>query len=250
MSTAVGQAFIVGAQRCGTTSLATALVANPGVVLTEPRSPEPKVFLTPGAGAHPDEYVARWYGHTGPQTRLRVEKSASYLESAVACEEIARAFPDARIVVLLRDPVDRAVSHWGYSQANGVEDLPLADALDPAAEDRPWDRDRISVSPFRYLSRGRYVDDLPRWLDAFGRDAVHVLILEDLLAEPERFADLEGDLGLEPGAGFSVEERHNAGEGTPAPDDGTRDRLAAWFADANADLAELLGRPLDRWTRP
>src|SRR5690349_19101236 len=99
MSRAVGQAFIVGAQRCGTTSLATALERHPHVALAQPRRPEPKVFLTPGAGAHADEYVARWYGHADADTRLRVEKSTSYLESDVACAEIARAFPDARILV-------------------------------------------------------------------------------------------------------------------------------------------------------
>ena len=243
----VGQAFIVGAQRCGTTSLATALERHPNVVLAQPRRPEPKVFLIPGAADHVDEYVDRWYGHAGPDTRLRVEKSTSYLESDVACGEIARAFPDARIIVLLRDPVDRAVSHYGFSQEQGAESLPMAEALDPAAEGRPWDREVISVSPFHYLSRGRYAEDLPRWLDTFGRDSVHVVILEDLLAEPERFSELERDLGLEPGNGFSAEERHNAAEGDITLDVETRARLAAWFADANADLAERLGRPIDQW---
>src|SRR4051812_40385911 len=122
MSRAVGQAFIVGAQRCGTTSLATALERHPHVALAQPRRPEPKVFLTPGASDHVEEYLARWYAHAGPDTRLRVEKSTSYLESDVACREIARAFPEARIVVLLRDPVDRATSQYGFSVQEGVEE--------------------------------------------------------------------------------------------------------------------------------
>ena len=76
-----------------------------------------------------------------------------------------------------------------------------------------------------------------------------MVLLEDLIAEPDRFADLEAALGLDPGAGVRRRsERHNAGEGDVVLDDGTRARLAAWFADANADLAELLGRPIDRWT--
>jgi hypothetical protein len=246
----VGQAFIVGAQRSGTTSLTTALERNPQVALAQPRNPEPKVFLDPAAGDDPDGYVARWYAHAGPGTRLRLEKSTSYLESEVACAGIARAFPVAHVVVQLRDPIDRAVSQYRFSRKAGVEDLPLTEALDPAQEGRPWDRSAISVSPYRYLSRGRYVDDLRRWFDRFGRDRVHVVVLEDLLAEPERFHDLERALGLDPGSAFRVEERHNAGEGDEALDPGARARLAAWFADANADLAELLGRPLDRWTRP
>ncbi len=245
-----GQAFIVGAQRSGTTSLAAALEDHPEVALARPRSPEPKVFLTPGASDDVKGYLATYFGHAGPDTRLRVEKSASYLESDVACAEIGRAFPDAHILVLLRDPVDRAISHWAFSRANGVEDLGLEAALDPDAEDRPWDTDAISVSPFRYLSRGRYVDDLRRWSEAFGPERLHVVIFEDLLAEPDRFVELEVALGLTPGSGFSADERHNAEERAESLDERDRARLAAWFADANADLAELLGRPIDRWTHP
>ena len=244
------QAFIVGAQRCGTTSLATALEGHPQVALAEPRRPEPKVFLAPGAADDVDAYVARWYGHAEPGTRLRVEKSTSYLESDRACAEIARGFPEAHIVVLLRDPVDRALSQYGFSVAQGAEDLSLPEALDPAAEARPWDTEAISVSPFHYVARGRYADALRRWFAAFDREQVHVLILEELLAEPERFTELQRDLGLDPGPGFAVEERHNAGEGELVLDDGVRADLVARFADANADLAELLGRPIDCWTRP
>ena len=239
------QAFIVGAQRCGTTSLATALERHPQVAFAQPRRPEPKAFLRPGAA---DGYVERFYGEVGPGVRLRCEKSTSYLGSDLACRQIAEAFPDAHILVMLRDPVDRAVSQYGFSRAAGVEDLPPAEALAPAAEDRPWDTDAISVSPYEYLRRGRYAEDLPRWLDAFS--SVHVVLLEDLVAEPDRYGRLLADLGLDPapGAEFEPEERHNAGEGDLVLDAGTRARLAAWFADDNADLAALLGRPITRWT--
>jgi hypothetical protein len=84
-------------------------------------------------------------------------------------------------------------------------------------------------------------------LATFGPEAVEVIILEDLLAEPERFGAVEAALGLDPGPGFAARERHNAGESDVTLDDGTRARLVAWFADANADLAERLGRPIDRW---
>jgi hypothetical protein len=242
----LAQAFLVGAQRCGTTSLATALERHPQVAFAQPRRPEPKFFLRPGAASAVDTYLARYYPDVGPETRLRCEKSTSYLESDLACAQIAEAFPAAHILVVLRDPVDRAVSHYRFSRSEGIEVLSLEEALDPDAESRPWDREAISVSPYRYLSRGRYLDDLGRWQRTFG-DAVHVVILEDLLAEPERYAELEAALGLDPGPVFEPHERENAGEGDVNLDDDTRARLAAWFADANADLAERLGRPIDRW---
>jgi hypothetical protein len=247
-ATEPGQAFIIGAQRCGTTSVATALARHPDVALAQPLRPEPKWFLEPGSADTVDAYLARHYPEIAAGARLRLEKSTSYLESDVACTEIARAFPDARLVAVLRDPVDRALSHYAFSRAGGVEELSVAEALDTAAEHRAWDRSAISVSPYRYLTRGRYIDDLRRWDETFGPDAVHVVILEELLAEPEQFAGLEAALGLAPGPAFVSGDQHNAGEETPHLDDGTRARLAAWFADANADLAERLGRPIERWT--
>jgi hypothetical protein len=245
-----GQAFIVGAQRCGTTSLATALERHPHVAFAQPRRPEPKCFLVPGAADDVGAYLARFYADAGPEVRLRCEKSTSYLGSDLACGQIAEAFPNAHVVVLLRDPVDRAVSHYRFSRSAGVEDLPIEEALEPSAEDRPWDTAAISVSPYRYLTRGRYVDDLGRWFSAFPRSAVHVELLEDLIAEPSRFTTLLGVLGLDPvpGAAFAPELRHNASEGDVALDTGARARLAAWFADANADLASMLGRPITRWS--
>jgi hypothetical protein len=70
------------------------------------------------------------------------------------------------------------------------------------------------------------------------------------MEEPRRYEELLADLGLDPAAsaGFAPEERHNAGEGDLVLDGATRARLADWFADANAELAELLGRPTTRWT--
>lgn len=242
------QAFIVGAQRCGTTSVATALARHPEVALAQPLRPEPKWFLEPGAADRVEAYLARHFAEVEPGTRLRLEKSTSYFESDVACTEIARAFPAARIIVVLRDPVARALSNYAFSRANGVEDLPVQEAVTPEAEGRPWDRETISVSPFRYLTRGRFIDDLHRWDDTLGPDAVHIVILEDLIAEPGRFADLAATLGLTSGPAFAPSDRHNASEGEVTLDDGTRARLADWFADANADLAERLGRPIERWT--
>ncbi len=242
------QAFIVGAQRCGTTSLATALERHPQVAMAQPRRPEPKWFLDPDAADGVDEYVRRYYAHVVPGTRLRCEKSTSYLESDLACRQIHAAFPSAKIVVVLRDPVDRALSHYRFSRGEGVEDLPVDQAFDLEAERRPYDDAVMSVSPYRYLSRGRYVDDLRRWDETFGREALHVVILEELLASPDAFRELETFLGLDPGPPFSARERHNASEDATALDAGTRARLAAWFADANAELAAWLGRPIDAWT--
>ncbi len=239
------QAFIVGAQRCGTTSVAAALASHPHVALAEPLRPEPKFFLTPGAGARVEEYLARHFRDLDEGVRVRLEKSTSYLDADLAREEVAEAFPEAKIVVVVRDPVARAASHYAFSVANGFEDLGPEAALTSEAEARPWAAEEVSTSPYAYLSRGRYAEQLAPWDEAF--TDVHVVVLEDLLAEPGRFADVEAFVGVEPQVRFDPDERLNRGTPPELPA-AVRERLVAWFAEPNAALAQRLGRPLDRWT--
>jgi Sulfotransferase family len=238
------QAFIVGAQRCGTTSVAAALGRHPQVALAQPLRPEPKAFLQPGAGASVAGYLERFYGEVSAEVRVRLEKSTSYLDSAVARDEVARAFPDARIVVVVRDPVARAASHYAFSVANGLEDLPPEEALRAEAEIRPFTADEVSTSPFAYVSRGRYAEQLAPWDETF---AVHVVVLEELVAEPGRFAELEAFLGVDHRVCFDPHERRNQGDPPELPE-AVRRRLAEGYAEPNAALARRLGRPLDRWT--
>jgi Sulfotransferase domain len=242
------QAFIVGAQRCGTTSVATALGRHPQVALAEPLRPEPKFFLEPGAVGEVACYLDRYFPERGDHLRVRVEKSTSYLGSDRACTQIAEAFPAARIVVVVRDPVARAASHYAFSRAHGHEDLDPDAALRQEAEDRPWDAAAVSESPFAYLTRGRYIDHLARWDEAFGSNRVRVVVLEDLVAEPEGFEGLEAFLGVEPAVRFDPTERHNEVDDRIELSDAVRTRLRAYFAEPNAALARRLGRPLDRWS--
>ena len=75
---------------------------------------------------------------------------------------------EAHVVVVLRDPVERAVSNWRFSTENGLETRPLEDgAAREPGRPAPWDPAVTSVSPFAYLERGRYVDYLEPWVGAF-----------------------------------------------------------------------------------
>jgi len=153
---------------------------------------------------------------------------------------------EPEVVVLLRDPVRRAVSHWRFSTANGFETRSLEEALLADLDgDQQWDRRRSSVSPFAYLRRGRYAEHIESWSAAFP-STTHVLFTEELLADPAVLPALVADLGLDP-------------DRTPAPDDepvnatpGTDQRLGAgvtrtlegYFEEHNERLAGQLGRPL------
>ena len=111
---------------------------------------------------------------------------------------------EPHVVVVLREPVQRAVSNWRFSTENGLETRSLEEALradigrraamGPAA---------TSVSPFAYLRRGRYVDYLGPGSATFP-DTTHVLFLEELLTDSAVLTELFGDLGRRPGAGAST----------------------------------------------
>ena len=133
-----------------------------------------------------------WTGMRRPSSltpsprQIRGEKSVGYLESAVAADRIVATLPHARIVAILRDPIERAVSNYRFSVANGLEDRSIEAALgaDPpeVEHDGGWfvvgDR-RIAANPFDYRRRGHYVEDLRRYAASFGRERMHVMVFED-----------------------------------------------------------------------
>ena len=244
MSHAVRHFLVVGAQRCGTTWLHDQLAAHPQIAMARPARPEPKVFLGPDP-VDVDAYRARYFAHAG-DAELLGEKSTSYLESATAPDRVAEALGEARIVVQLRDPVARAVSNWSFSRDHGVETRPLSEALLANLEGpAPWDPESSSVSPFAYLERGRYADDLARWCDRF---PVRVLVLEEMLAEPSGIAGLYRWLGVADGVRPDPDGPVNASSPVGEDlDDELVARLRDYYSDSDAALARMLGRDLP-WT--
>src|SRR5262245_47433435 len=155
MSASANHFFIVGAQRCGTTYLCHLMDEHPAIEMAKPFRPEPKYFLR-DVSLQDDltRYESTFFGRK-PGARLRGEKSTSYMESRAAAERLAAWFPQAKIVFVLRDPIDRAMSHYWFSVQNGLETLPMAEAFRREEERRDnFDPARLSVSPFAYLSRG------------------------------------------------------------------------------------------------
>ena len=238
--------FVVGFQRCGTTLLAELLDAHPQIEMARPLRPEPKHFLSDDAGVDTAEYRRRWFG-AEPGARVLGEKSTSYVEHPDALDRINAVLPQSRFLVMLRDPVWRAVSHYRFSRQNGLEHLPLEEALTAEAESRDWDPDATSVSPHAYLSRGRYIDRLGPWLNATG-DRTEVLVLEELIDDADSLARAWTLLGVD-----QVElsdwalRRYNASSGADAVSQRVLAELTKAFSESNRELAALLGRPLDSW---
>jgi hypothetical protein len=243
--------LVIGAQRSGTTYLHTLLDAHPQITMARPARPEPKVFLSAEkTGRGLDWYRRTFFAHATDELVLG-EKSTSYIEAPRAAERAREVLGDADIVVLLRDPVDRAVSNWRFSTDNGLEARPLEVALqENLTGSSGWDSSATSVSPFAYLERGRYADHLAPWWAAY-QDSVRVVFLQELLDDPATLSGLYRTLGVDPafrppGVRTVVNQ---SSEPAPVLPDELRARLDDYFAASNAVLSRRLGRALP-WSPP
>lgn len=179
---------IAGAQKSGTTALAHFLSQHPDIAMA---MSEGHVFDAPDYSADwtPAEIDQHYHGRFGPGDgkSLHGESTPVYLFLPDVPGELARYNPDLKIVVALRDPVQRAVSHYVMERARGKERLPLWLALlaEPFRLRRRGDpRGRESaVRRHSYRSRGLYSRQLRNLYGVFPQDRVLVLRTEDLLAD-------------------------------------------------------------------
>ena len=238
--------LVVGAQRCGTTYLHTMLDAHEQVTMARPANPEPKVFCSDEATARGAQWYRDTYFAHADDELLLGEKSTSYLEDPDAPARAAGMLGDVHVLVILRDPVKRAISNWRFSTDNGLETRSLETALsENLAGPRAWDPSRTSVSPFAYVERGRYVDYLDPWMSTFPATS-HVLFLEELLEDGHLPDDLWAALGVAPElAPRGQEDAVNQSPGEPpvlAPE--ILGTLEEYFEKSNQALRAYLGRDL------
>jgi hypothetical protein len=145
------------------------------------------------------------------------EASTRYLYSKEAPSLIADEVGDARIVAILRNPVDFIASLHAHKLAGGTEDLErLEDAL--AAEDDRHAGRRIPPDSNPHLAtyrdRARFGEQLPRWFDTFGRERVHVMVFEETVADPApHFRRLLEFLGVDPDYAPDTFAAHNVAHG-------------------------------------
>lgn len=182
--------FIVGAPRCGTSSLFAYLAAHPDVCGASEKEPHyyDRDLLGPG-GPTRDEYAALFAGAS--TERWLLEASALYLYSHEAPAAILRDSPGAHVVVSLRDPVELVASWHQLLVASGAQTIvDLVDAIDAG-----------TAPLLPYAGIGAFAAHVARWRRAFGEERVHLLRLETL---DESSLRLVRTLGLEPLAGAEM----------------------------------------------
>lgn len=299
--------FIVGAAKAGTTSFAEYLSQHSQVYMSPVK--EPHYFSSEIDGARlrqniePEKYFSiqplpkrhalyvRRPEHyqqlfaAAAQAKVRGEASPSYLYSEVAPRRIAEEIEDPRFLILLRNPIERAYSHFRMHYGNDTDDFVKAVARDFHSPNKGW-----GISTL-YVELGRYVPQLKRYLERFPRNRIKICFYDDFSVDLRRsllevLSFLEVDATLD---GISIGVRYNESHGRPKifretsplnrlwPYRLVRDTIsheyrlkirhllsrpprpmlpeeyaavASYFREDVLELSELLGRDLTHWLRP
>ncbi len=182
--------------------------------------------------------------------RITGEGSPYYMFHPLAVERIAATLPEVRLIAVLRDPVERAWSHYKYEVARGHETLGFGEALDAEPERLRGEEDRLRADPayvseahryHTYLQRGHYAEQLQRVYAHVDPSRVLVLRSEELFADPhEQLARVWSFLGLDR-VDLEGLRAHKAGAQPSSVPEDQAARLAAYYAPHNAALLELTG---------
>ncbi|MEU8245265.1 sulfotransferase domain-containing protein [Nonomuraea sp. NPDC048916] len=249
--------LIMGAQRCGTTSLYRALAQHP--LLLKPVLHKGVHYFDVGYSHQLSWYQAHFplrvgatllAGRHGARP-LAFESSPYYLFHPLAGERIAGDLPGVKLIVLVRDPVERACSAHAHELARGFEtESHFEYAVELEAQRLAGADDALRARPYSvhhshrhhaYLARGRYAEQLDRLEPLFGRERILVLDSHRFFAEPEHTYDRVLDFLEMPRLGYPMFERHN-GRSLPKPlPESVRQALSDHFEVYDTQLVRWLG---------
>ncbi|MFZ5857532.1 MAG: sulfotransferase family protein [Chloroflexota bacterium] len=244
--------LVVGTQKGGTTSLFNYLIQHPQVL--SPLRKELKFF---------DSNYFRglsWYrAHFPLRSKLRAaqaltgEASPYYMYHPTAPERIHAALPSVKLIAILRNPVDRAYSHYQHMVRVKREDLTFEQALEAESDRLAGEAEKIAADAsypqyrhiqYSYLERGRYAEQLQTLFRLFPKENILILKSEDLYAEPAKVMETSFSfLGLP----FHMGQYEVFKQGTykGGMDSVTRQKLVEYFRSFNQQLYDLLGMKFD-----
>lgn len=192
-----------------------------------------------------------WYHQTyfdKPLPGLKFgEKSTSYIEHELAAQRISSYNPAAKLLVALRDPVQRALSNYHFSVENGLETLGINEAiLTEETRIAQYQDRRVSVCPFAYATRGRYMNYLETYLKYFPANQIELIQTENLAAGAAGNTIFKY-LGLEAYAPSPPEEVNASRKIPVSLNNKAIDWLENYFSESNQRLADRFDIDLALW---
>ncbi|MBR8827302.1 MAG: tetratricopeptide repeat protein [Gomphosphaeria aponina SAG 52.96 = DSM 107014] len=234
--------IIIGGGKCGTTSLYQYLGSHPQVLLPHKKELN---FFTKNFKYGEEWYLAQFPSITDREDYYTGEASTSYLELPMVPPRVWQMFPEVKLIVLLRNPIDRAVS-WHYQ----VKSLGMdkKQSLEVAIAEEMEFLEQVSESELMKMGRkypnnllaGLYLYKLQRWLKLFGREKILILQSEELYEQPAQVMEQVFQfLGLPPHQATNY-PLCNTGDYPPISEE-LRSRLADYFRPYNQKLEAALG---------
>jgi hypothetical protein len=248
--------IIIGAQKSGTTSLCTHLFRHPQV--RAPRRKEIHFFDSPEYANGMSWYRAHFPLHATPASRrpssaakqITGEASPYYLFHPHVPRRIFDVLPNVKLIVMLRNPVDRALSHYNHQVRMGREQLDFEQAIQAEPARLADERERMTADPgyysyngwaYSYLARGHYAEQLELWRTLFRPEQMLIISSEDFFNDPR--AEFMKTLDFLELDRYDLEaySKQNVGKyDGMAPR--IRDQLREYFKPHNERLYDLLAR--------
>lgn len=255
--------LVIGTKRGGTTSMIKYLRRHPAILPMWPGVENAKKTFYFDENYHRGD---RWYRSHFPSDlqRRRVEKRVGvrpltgeaapyYMFHPLVVDRVAETMPQAKVLVLLRNPVDRIWSHYNERVNAGTEKLSFREALEAEEGRLRGEAERIIAEGdyyserhdfCSYLARGRYLEHLGPWLDRFYPDQLHIVRSEDLYSQPQAvLPQVHRFLGL-PEVPPPAKHRYNYVPASKVEPD-MREWLADYYAPHVADLEKRLDRSFE-----
>ncbi len=250
--------LIIGAARSGTTSLYEYLIQHPSIIKGIGKEvyffdKEFQKGVNWYKSFFPTKFTKSRLENKLQTSCLTCEATPRYLYHPSSPKRVFEIIPHIKLIVLLRNPIDRAYSHYQMEVSSGNEELSFENAIDQEKNRISYDMQKMendenfySVNFYRksYLTRGIYVNQIKRWFKYFPREQFLILKSEDLYSDPSKTYSKVLDFLALPKFELNSFKAHRMRKYSDIVPE-TRKKLADYFKPHNKQLYELLGKNFD-----
>ena len=237
--------MIIGTQKGGTTSLYKYLAKHPDL--------KPN-YVVKELSSFDEDYSRGgvWYRSNFPKRKkgkLYFEGTTHYLYNPLVSGRVRKMLPNVKIIILLRDPIDRAYSSYKHQVRAGREPLSFEEAIQAESERLKGEKEKLLTDPayisynynhFSYIERGKYDDQINNWLEYFPKEQMLILSSKDFFKNTDNslkqiydFLDIRYVKTI-------IKKKHNTGDYKDTMSEEMREKLKLIFEPHNIKLQKLL----------